>query len=328
MAIALTVLVLGAVCGGAWYARDRYLAPGPLATMQAVVIPRGTPAQVGEALSAAGVIGSVPEFRVAATLTRGAGPLHAGELMFPAMASLSDTLQVLRAGRVAQHRITIPEGLTAAQVALLLVRTAGLTGDPVVPQEGEVLPETYDFDRGASRASIVQRADAAMQRALAQVWAGRDPDVGLDDPQQLLILASMVERETARADERPHIAGVFLNRLRRGMRLQSDPTVIYAATGGIGTSGHPITRADLELSNPYNTYTSPALPPGPIAGPGLASLLAVAHPMPTDDLYFVADGHGGHVFAATLEEHQRNVAAWRALEAKPATVSLPPAVER
>ena len=283
-----------------------------------MVIPRGTPAQVGEALSAAGVIGSVAEFRVAAALTREAGPLRAGELVFPALASLSDTLQVLRAGRTAQHRVTIPEGLTAAQVALLLDRTAALTGDPVVPQEGGILPETYEFDRGATRASIMQRAGAAMQRALAQAWAGRDADLNLDDPQQMLTLASMVERETAIPEERPHVAAVFLNRLRRGMRLQSDPTVIYAATGGIGVSGRPISHADLELTNPYNTYTSPALPPGPIAAPGVASLRAVAHPMLTDDLYFVADGHGGHIFAATLEQHLRNVAAWRALDPKPA----------
>ncbi len=309
--------LLGALGGGAWLARARFLAPGPSQASEAVVIPRGTLAQVGEALAAAGIVGNPFEFRVAATLTRAAGPLHAGELVFPAAASLSETLLVLREGRVAQHHVTIPEGLTAAQVALLLDRTSGLSGDPVVPREGEVLPETYDFDRGASRVSVVQRAGAAMQRALAQAWAARDPVVALDDPQQMLTLASIVERETARPEERAHIAGVFLNRLRRRMRLQSDPTVIYAATGGIGVSNHPISHADLDLPNPYNTYTSPALPPGPIAGPGLAALQAVAHPLPTDDLYFVADGHGGHVFAATLEEHQRNVAAWRALEAKP-----------
>ncbi len=308
---------LGLLGGAAWFARIRYLGPGPSTAIQAVVIPRGTPAQVGEALSAAGVISSVAEFRVAAVLTREAGPLHAGELMFPAQASLSDTLQVLRAGHTAQHRVTIPEGLTAAQVALLLDRTAGLTGDPVVPPEGGILPETYDFDRGATRVSIAQRASSAMERALTEAWEGREADVSLNDPQQMLTLASIVERETARPEERAHIAGVFLNRLRHRMRLQSDPTVIYAATGGIGVSNHPISHADLELPNPYNTYTSPALPPGPIAGPGIASLRAVAHPLPTDDLYFVADGHGGHVFAATLEEHQRNVAAWRALGAKP-----------
>ncbi len=310
--------LLGVAGGGAWLARALYLAPGPLPASQAVVIPRGTLTQVGEALTAAGVVADPLAFRVAATITRAAGPLHAGELVFPAAASLSETLLVLREGRVAQHRVTIPEGLTAAQVALLLDRTSGLTGDPVVPREGEVLPQTYDFTRGATRVSVVQRADIAMQRALAQAWAARDPAVALDDPQQMLTLASIVERETARPEERAHIAGVFLNRLRRRMRLQSDPTVIYAATGGIGVSNHPISHADLELPNPYNTYTTPALPPGPIAGPGLASLLAVAHPLPTDDLYFVADGHGGHVFAATLEQHLRNVAAWRTLEARPA----------
>ncbi len=304
--------------GAAWFARARYLAAGPLLASQVVVIPRGTPAQVGDALAAARVIDNATEFRVAAALTRWAGPLHTGELAFPALASLSDTLDVLRFGHPVQHRVTIPEGLTAAQIAVLLDRTAALGGDPVVPAEGAMLPETYDFDHGATRASIMQRAEDAMDHALTGIWAGRSDEVKLDSPRQLVTLASIVERETARPEERAHIASVFLNRLRRGMRLQSDPTVIYAVTGGAGVSEHPITRAELDWSNPYNTYTIPALPPGPIDSPGIAAMQAVAHPMTTDDLYFVADGQGGHAFAATLEEHRHKVAAWRALAAQPA----------
>jgi len=314
LVLAGVLLVLGGAGALGWHvARERYEQPGPLAAPVAVVVPHGTPAQVAEALRAAGVIDSIPAFRLAVMASRNAGPLHAAELAFPAHASLAAVLTVLRTGRAVQHRITIPEGLTAAQVALLVDRTAALSGETPVLAEGAVLPDTYEFERGTSRAAVLDRASAAMARALAQIWAQRDEGLALASPQEMLTLASMVERETARPEERPLVAAVFLNRLRRGMKLQCDPTVAYAVSGGTGELERPLTRTDLDWPTPYNTYRLNGLPPGPISNPGLASLLAVAHPAHVEDLYFVADGGGGHVFSRTLDEHNRNATHWRAL---------------
>jgi UPF0755 protein len=279
-----------------------------------VVIPRGSPAAVADTLATAGVIESPIAFRVAAALTVRAGPLHAAELAFPAHVSLRATLAVLRTGRPVQHRLTIPEGLTAAQIARLIDAAPALDGPTPMPQEGAVLPQTYSYERGMSRAAVVARARVAMERAVDRAWAERDPDLPLTDPTQLLTLASIVERETALPDERARVAGVFLNRLRLGMKLQSDPTVAYAVSGGAVTADAALTRADLDRPNPYNTYRVTGLPPGPIDSPGEAALQAVARPAKTDALYFVADGTGGHAFASTLAEHERNVARWRAQE--------------
>ncbi len=308
--VLLALAVVGAL--GWRLVRARYQRPGPLAAELAVVVPHGTPTQVAEALLKAGVIDDAFAFRLATLATRGAGTLHATELAFPTHASLRTVLTVLRTGRPVEHRITIPEGLTAAQIALLLDRAPALAGDTPVPAEGAVLPETYEFEHGTTREALVERASAAMAHALAQVWEQREEGLPLADPQEMLTLASMVERETARPEERPLVAAVFLNRLRRGMKLQSDPTVAYGVSGGAGTLERPLTRADLDWPTPYNTYRVTGLPPGPIASPGLASLRAVAHPAHTEDLYFVADGDGGHCFARTLEEQNRNVARWRA----------------
>lgn len=302
----------------------RYEQPGPLPVARAVLVPHGTPAQVAEALVGAGVIDDVAGFRLAVLATRGAGALHAAELSFPAHASLREVLSVLRTGRPVAHRITIPEGLTAAQEAWLLERTPGLAGETPVPEEGSVLPETYIFELGTTRAALAERGAAAMAQVLAREWESREEGLPLAGPQAMLILASIVERETDRADERPLVAAVYLNRLRRGMRLQADPTVAYAASGGSGVLERPLTRADLDWPNPYNTYRVAGLPPGPIAGPGLASLRAVAHPAHTEDLYFVADRGGGHAFARTLEEHNRNVARWRSGAVDPIALRTTP----
>ena len=307
------VLVLGGIGTAAVrFGEQRLVAPGPLHEARNVVVPHGFPTVVADALLQVGVIGSEPEFRLAALLTRGEGSLHAAEFAFPAAASLRQVLTILRTARPVQHHLTIPEGLTAAQIAVLLQRADALSGDTPVPDEGAVMPESYAFELGATRAVLLERAEAAMQRTLAKVWAGRTEDLPLATPQDLLTLASIVERETARPEERPLVAAVFLNRLRRGMKLQSDPTVAYAISGGLDTSDPTLTHADLDVANPYNTYHATGLPPGPIGSPGLASLQAVAQPARTDDLYFVADGTGGHVFARTLDEHNRNVARWRA----------------
>lgn len=314
IAACVLVLLLGGTAAVVFQQAILYLnAPGPLAEARAVVVPRGSPLRLGEVLQGEGVLHHAVALRIAAQLTNAEGPLRAGEFLFPAGASLRDVLTVLRTARPVQHRLTIPEGLTASAIAILLERTETLSGDAVVPAEGMALPDTYLHERGTPRPVVLERATRAMERALAEAWAGRAEGLPLATPQEMLVLASIVERETGRADERARVAQVFVNRLRRGMRLQSDPTVVYAASGGAGVLDRPISRADLDAQQPYNTYRIPALPPGPIASPGVASLQAVAHPAVGEDLFFVADGTGGHAFARTLEEHNRNVARWRAL---------------
>ena len=305
------LLILAALA--AQQARSRYDAPGPLPQDQDVVVPHGDTRAVAQDLARQGVVRSALELRVAALLTLRAGPLHAAELAFPAHASLRAVLAVLRTSRPVQHRLTIPEGLTAAQIAGLLSAADALSGPVTVPPEGAVLPQTYEYERGTARAALLARAEAAMTRALDTAWSARAPDLPLATPAQAVTLASIVERETALAAERPQVAAVYLNRLRAGMKLQADPTVAYGASGGAGALDRPISRADLAADQPYNTYRLVGLPPGPICSPGLAALDAVLHPAPIDALYFVADGSGGHAFARSLEEHQRNVARWRAL---------------
>lgn len=310
------VLGLGLVaCGaGAAYGWHEYRVAGPLASARAVVVPRGGLEGTADALASAGVVSSALRFRAAAVLTAREGALHAAEFEFPAHGSLAEVLAVLRTARPVQHRLTLPEGLSAAQMALLIANAEALEGDPAVPEEGMMLPETYLYERGTTRAAIVERGRRAMERALDRAWAERRPGLPLAGPEEALTLASIVERETAKPEERPHVAAVYLNRLRLGMKLQSDPTVIYAASGGMGVLDHGITRAELEADDPYNTYRVGGLPPGPICMPGVASLRAVTQPEDTDDLYFVADGSGGHAFARTAEDHARNVAHWREVE--------------
>jgi len=308
LAAGLLVLGLG---GAALYAVKSYDAPGPLQVTNVVLVPRGGLDQVADVLGQEGVVRSAFSLRAAALATRGQGAIRAGELEFPALASLRQVLDVLRTARPVQRRLTIPEGLTAAQVAVLLARAPALEGDAATLEEGRLLPETYAYERGTTRATLVERGRVAMDRALERNWAARNPAVPLDTQYDALTLASIVERETARPEERPRVAAVFLNRLRRRMKLQSDPTVVYGVSGGSGVLEHGLTKADLERADPYNTYRIQGLPPGPISMPGLASLRAVTQPAATDDLFFVADGSGGHVFARTMEEHLRNVTRWR-----------------
>jgi UPF0755 protein len=284
--------------------------PGPLAAARDVVVPHGGIDAVGQALLEAGVIADTTTFRLAVLGTYGE-PLHAAELAFPPAASLRTVLTILRTGHPVEHQVTIPEGITAAQIALLLDRADGLTGEDTLPPEGAVMPSTYKFERGATRAAIVARASAAMTRNVDELWTNRAPGLPLQTAAQAVVLASIVERETAKPEERSRIAAVFLNRLRLGMRLQSDPTVVYASSGGLGVLNRPLTRADLDEDSPYNTYRVSGLPPTPIDSPGLASVRAVLHPAQTDELYFVADGSGGHAFAKTLEEHAKNVGRFR-----------------
>ncbi len=298
----------------AWQGLRLYRAPGPLAEARPYVVPRGGIEDIGQALAAAGIIASKRNFTLAAWLTRRDGALHAAELAFPAAASLEQVLDVLRHARPVQRRVTIAEGLTAPQVAAVLERAEGLVGAVPALAEGSVLPETYAYQWGESRAAVLARAQAAMAQALAELWAGRDANLPFATPLQAVTLASIVERETGLAEERPRVAAVFVNRLRRGMKLQSDPTVVFAATGGAGSMDRPISRADLDRDNPYNTYRIPGLPPGPIASPGREALRAVLHPPASEDLFFVADGSGGHTFTRTEDDHGRAVRRWREIE--------------
>jgi UPF0755 protein len=219
-------------------------------------------------------------------------------------------------GKVVQHNLTIAEGLTSEQIIARLLQNDALAG-PIreVPREGTLLPETYKFTRGTSRESVIARMQATAQQALAEAWQKRAEGLPLKSPEELLILASIVEKETGRPDERTRVSAVFHNRLKQKMRLQSDPTIIYGLTGGKGSLGRPILESEIRQPTPYNTYVIDGLPPGPIANPGRASLEAAANPARTKEIYFVADGTGGHVFSENYEQHQRNVAKLRAIEA-------------
>jgi UPF0755 protein len=308
-------MVLLAVCLGAlaMYAQRTFHMPGPLDAAKNVVIPRGGTELIADRLSAEGVIAGRRNFQVATLLTRNEGNVRAGEFAFPAHASLRDVLTVLRTARPVQHSLTIPEGLTAKQIQAILLQADALSGPVEITAEGSVLPESYQFELGTPPAAILARGRAAMARALDQQWTHRAPDLPLATPQEALTLASIVERETALPEERPRVAAVFLNRLKHGIKLQSDPTVIYGASAGAGVLDRPLSRADLDRDDPFNTYRIRGLPPGPICSPGVSSLHAVLNPATTEDLYFVADGTGGHAFARTLDDHNRNVARWRGL---------------
>jgi UPF0755 protein len=316
------VLLGGAAVGTGFWLHAQWDKPGPLPEATAVVVPHGGTAAAAAALKASGVIENATAFEALTWLTFFDGNIRAAEFSFPARATIADVLAILRTAKPVEHRVTIVEGLTAKQIAGLLMAAEAATGSVEVPPEGSALPQTYEYEWGMSREAILNRARAAMDKELAAAWASRAPNLPLTSPRDMLILASIVERETAKPDERPHIAAVYLNRLRMGMKLQADPTVAYAVSGGSGALDHKLNRADLDADSPYNTYEYAGLPRGPICSPGVASLRAVSRPMNSEDLYFVADGSGGHAFARTVEAHTRNVARWRAMqlvEPEPAT---------
>lgn len=291
-------------------------APGPLQNDKVVLIPRNTgTGEIAEILQREGVIQRPLLFQLYAMVSGQRGKLKAGEFLFKAGISLDEAIDTLAEGKAILHSITIPEGLTSEQIVARLSENEVLTGEIAeVPPEGTLLPDTYKFERGTTRQQILNNMQAAHKRVLEQIWQRRSPDLPVKTPQEMVILASIVEKETGRADERPRVAGVFINRLMRRMKLQSDPTIVYGLVGGKGTLGRGILRSEIERPTPYNTYVIEGLPPGPIANPGQAALEAVANPSRTKDLYFVADGSGGHAFAETYEQHQRNVARWRQIE--------------
>ncbi len=278
-----------------------------------MVVPHGTFAEVAAALHRNGVVGSAWELRAFAVATRWQGPVHAAELSFPAGASIERVLLVLRHGRPVQHLVTVPEGVTSARLARVMAEARGLSGAILVPEEGDFLPESYAYRLGDSAGAVLARGELAMAAAVAEAWRTRAAGLPLRSEHELVVLASLVERETHLPGERAMVAAVFVNRLRAGMRLQADSSVAYAAAGGADELGHGLRRDELAWSTPYNTYMQAGLPEGAICDPGAAAILAAAHPASTDALYFVADGTGGHVFARSLDAHRLNVARYREL---------------
>ena len=313
--VPLLVAVLGAA-GVLLWGYAHVTTPGPLAETTTMVVKRGSSLRdIADQLAAKGVIEHPLMFVIASRLMGTQSDLKAGEYAFDKGVSVERAIAILREGKTVARRLTIAEGLTAKEVVALLKAADGLDGAiDSTPPEGSLLPDTYHFSHGDTRKDVVARMTRAMDDALAELWAKRAANLPLATPQEALIIASIVEKETGVASERPRVAAVFLNRLRKGMRIESDPTVVYGLNDGAGPLGRPLTRADLKRDHPYNTYRIKRLPPGPIANPGRESLAAVMNPIVTDELYFVADGTGGHVFAKTLKEHNRNVARWRKLK--------------
>jgi len=311
-------LILAVAAGYVLYVgKQRFEAPGPLQQDSVVNIPRGSGIRdISDLLTRDAVIDQPWVFIGGVLLLKAHEGLKAGEYQFRAHASLSDVVTTISEGKVVIHQISIPEGLTSEQIVARLMDDDVLTGNiNEIPAEGSMLPDTYNFTRGMTRAQLIQHMQHAQQRLVKEIWDRRAPDLPLKTPEQLVILASLIEKETAKPEERTRIAAVFVNRLKQKMRLQSDPTIIYGLVGGKGTLGRPIMKSEIDQQTPYNTYQIGGLPPGPITNPGRASLEAAANPARTRDLYFVADGAGGHVFAETYEQHEKNVLRLRQLEA-------------
>ncbi len=314
----ISIFVLLAVVAGVvlFVGKQKFEQPGPLPQDRVVNIPHGSGMRdIADVLTQQGVIDQPWIFIGGVLVLKAREDLKAGEYQFKAHASLRDVVETMVEGKVVAHQVSVPEGLTSQQIVARLMEDNVLTGTiKEIPREGSLLPDTYNFTRGVTREQMLQRMQQAQQHLVKEIWDHRSPDLPLKTPDQLVILASLVEKETGKADERTRVAAVFVNRLKQKMRLQSDPTIIYGLVGGKGTLGRPIMKSEIEQPTPYNTYQIDGLPPGPIANPGRASLEAAANPARTRELYFVADGSGGHVFAETYEQHQKNVARLRLIE--------------
>jgi UPF0755 protein len=312
----LLVAMLG-TAGAYYYGKQKLEAPGPLQEDKVVNIPaRSGMSDIADTLQREGVIDNNRWAFIGAVFAlKARSDLKPGEYQFQKNASLRDVIGTIVDGKVVQHAITIPEGLTSEQIVGRLTDNDIFAGSVhEIPREGTLLPETYKFPRGTTRDQVIARMQQAQKRIVAEIWEHRNPDIPVKTPEQLVTLASIIEKETGKADERSRVAAVYVNRLRQKMKLQSDPTIIYGLVGGKGTLGRPIKRSEITQPSPYNTYVVDGLPPGPIANPGRASLEAAANPARTRDLFFVADGTGGHSFTETYDQHQKNVAKLRAME--------------
>jgi UPF0755 protein len=333
----ITILILLMIAAGIsyYYGKQILESAGPLKEDRIVNIPaRAGKRDISDVLQKEGVINVNPWIFIGSVYAlKASSDLKPGEYLFQKNASLRDVIGTIVEGKVVQHAVTIPEGLTSEQIVARLSDNDIFAGSVrEIPREGTLLPETYKFPRGATREQVIQRMQQTQKRVLAEIWDRRNPDIPIKSPEQLVTLASIVEKETGRADERSRVAAVFTNRLRQKIKLQSDPTIIYGMVGGKGTLGRPIKRSEITQPSPYNTYVIEGLPPGPISNPGRASLEATANPARTRDLFFVADGTGGHTFTETYDAHQKNVAKLRAMEkqiqndtAEPAEDAQPPA---
>ncbi|MBN8991729.1 MAG: endolytic transglycosylase MltG [Rhizobiales bacterium] len=328
----ITILIILMIGAGTayYYGRQMLETAGPLQEDKIVNIPqRAGKRDIADTLSREGVINVNPWIFIGSVFAlKASSDLKPGEYSFQKRASLRDVIATIVEGKVVQHSVTIPEGLTSEQIVARLTDNDLFSGSiREMPREGTLLPETYKFPRGTTREQVIQRMQQAQKRVLAEIWERRNPDVPVKSPEALITLASIVEKETGRADERSRVAAVFANRLRQKMKLQSDPTIIYGLVGGKGTLGRPIKRSEITQPSPYNTYVVEGLPPGPIANPGRASLEATANPARTRDLFFVADGTGGHSFTETYDQHQKNVAKLRVLEKQIQNDTVEPAEE-
>lgn len=300
------VLLLGWLAGG-WYL------PGPLSKDTAFIVPDGAGlVRIAADLERQGAIRSAEAFRIRARVLGGRGVIKSGEFALPAGASPARVLAILQSGKVIRRFVAVPEGMPAILVIEKLMAEPLLTGTVDVPREGSILPDSYDFVRGESRAAVLARMQAAMDRTLKELWAGRSANTVAKTPQEAVVLASIVEKETGKPEERRMVAGLYSNRLRIGMPLQADPTIIYPITRG-KPLGRRILQSEIAAVNDYNTYSMRGLPKGPITNPGREAIAAVLNPAKTDALYMVADGTGGHQFSSTLDQHNAAVAKWFAL---------------
>lgn len=309
--LAVIILVIGLLSYG--QIKKRVVGDGPLQSDSTAVIAKGAYlSEITSDLYERGIIADRLIFRLWLKFNRLDTKIKAGEYLFAPKISMQQVIEKITSGDVLYHKITLPEGWTVGQILYALSMNDNLSDElDYFPEEGSLLPETYAFQRGESRNAFVKNAEQAMQQVLTEVWNGRADNLPYKNMNEMLVMASIIEKETSVASERPQVASVFVNRLRKGMRLQTDPTVIYALTEGREELKRSLSRKDLEIDSPYNTYKYAGLPPKPICNPGKEALYAAAHPDDTPFLYFVADGFGGHNFAKTLQEHNDNVAAWK-----------------
>ena len=321
--LAMAILVVAVV--GLW----AFNSDGPKARQGAattVILRHGASlSEIASNLEDQNVVRSASVFMAAVQVTGAGRALKAGEYSVPSRASLGQVLTMIRLGKIVRHHVTIPEGTTSDQAVAILMANPVLSGSVAAPAEGAILPETYEVERGDDRAGVMQRMIVARDRVLAELWPSRSGNLPFKTPEEAMVLASIVEKETGKTSERPRVAAVFVNRLAQHIRLESDPTIIYGLTRG-QPLGRGIRESELKAPSPYNTYVINGLPPTPICNPGRAAIAAVLDPAKTGDLYFVANGTGGHSFASNYEDHKRNVAHWREVEqaraGRPATPAM------